>query len=109
VGKSRTVSHLAFIGFRPPKRLAFGNIDRLVFTALYRAAPGVLDALKITADRGTEARTDCRRQRNDINEHAAGFRRVFFRPSIQRAGGGFFDRLDRSALRAQRFALAERF
>ncbi len=32
---------------KSPKRLAFGNIDRLVFTALYRAAPGVLDALKI--------------------------------------------------------------
>jgi hypothetical protein len=25
----------------------FGNIDRLVLTALYRVAPGVLDALKI--------------------------------------------------------------
>src|SRR3989441_12631023 len=32
---------------KSPKRLAFGNIDRLVFAALYRMAPGVLDALKI--------------------------------------------------------------
>jgi hypothetical protein len=30
-----------------PKRLAFGNVDRLVFAGLYRMAPGVLDALKI--------------------------------------------------------------
>ena len=32
---------------KSPKRLAFGNIDRLAFTGLYRVAPGVLDALKI--------------------------------------------------------------
>jgi len=32
---------------KSPKRLAFGNVDRLVFTALYRVAPGVLDPLKI--------------------------------------------------------------
>src|SRR5260370_30025233 len=32
---------------KSPKRLAFGNVDRLVFIALYRVAPGVLDALKI--------------------------------------------------------------
>jgi transposase InsO family protein len=32
---------------KSPKRLAFGNVDRLVFTALYRVAPGVLDALKL--------------------------------------------------------------
>src|SRR6516162_3140847 len=32
---------------KSPKRLAFGNVDRLVFTALYHVAPGVLDALKI--------------------------------------------------------------
>ena len=35
---------------KSPKRLAFGNIDRLVFTGLYRVAPGVLDALKILDD-----------------------------------------------------------
>jgi hypothetical protein len=32
---------------KSPKRLAFGNVDRLVFAGLYRVAPGVLDALKI--------------------------------------------------------------
>src|SRR6266511_4565073 len=32
---------------KSPKRLAFGNIDRLVFAGLYRVAPGALDALKI--------------------------------------------------------------
>jgi hypothetical protein len=32
---------------KSPKRLVFGDVDRLVFTALYRVAPGVLDALKI--------------------------------------------------------------
>src|SRR3954447_12411178 len=31
---------------KSPKRLAFGNVDRLVFAGLYRAAPGILDALK---------------------------------------------------------------
>jgi|GraSoi_2013_40cm_1033754.scaffolds.fasta_scaffold277773_1 hypothetical protein len=44
------------------KRLAFGNIDRLVFTALYRAAPGVLDALKII------------KPQTVIRWHRAGFR-----------------------------------
>jgi transposase InsO family protein len=32
---------------KSPKRLAFSSIDRLVFTGLYRLAPGVLDALTI--------------------------------------------------------------
>src|ERR1700746_2330555 len=32
---------------KSPKRLAFGNMDRLVFAALYRVAPGVLDDLRI--------------------------------------------------------------
>jgi hypothetical protein len=32
---------------KSPKRLAFNNVDRLVFAGLYRVAPGVLDALKI--------------------------------------------------------------
>ena len=32
---------------KSPKRLAFGNIARLVFACLYRVAPEVLDALKI--------------------------------------------------------------
>jgi hypothetical protein len=30
-----------------PEAIGVGNIDRLVFTALYHVAPGVLDALKI--------------------------------------------------------------
>jgi hypothetical protein len=32
---------------KAPQRLTFSSIDRLVFAALYRLAPGVLDALKI--------------------------------------------------------------
>ena len=32
---------------KSPKRLAFSNVDRLVFAGLHRLAPGVLDALKI--------------------------------------------------------------
>jgi hypothetical protein len=32
---------------KSPKRLAFGNVDRLVFAGVYRMAHGVLDALKI--------------------------------------------------------------
>jgi hypothetical protein len=32
---------------RSSKRLAFGNVDRIVFAGLYRLAPNVLDALKI--------------------------------------------------------------
>ena len=32
---------------KAPKQLAFSNFDRLVFTSLYRIAPGVLDALVI--------------------------------------------------------------
>ena len=32
---------------KSPKRVAFSNVDRLVFTGLYRLAPAVLDALKI--------------------------------------------------------------
>src|SRR5262249_39535275 len=29
------------------KRVALGNVDRLVFVGLYRLAPGIMDALKI--------------------------------------------------------------
>ena len=47
---------------KSPKRLAFGNVDRLVFTALYRVAPGVLDALKIL------------KPQTVIRRHRAGFR-----------------------------------
>jgi hypothetical protein len=49
----------------PPKRLAFGNVDRLVFTALYRVAPGILDALKIL------------KPQTVIRWHRAGFRVQF--------------------------------
>jgi hypothetical protein len=47
---------------KSPKRLAFGNIDRLVFAGLYRLAPGVLDALKIL------------KPQTVIRWHRAGFR-----------------------------------
>ena len=47
---------------KSPKRLAFGNIDRLVFAGLYRVAPGILDALKIL------------KPRTVIRWHRAGFR-----------------------------------
>src|SRR5258707_12823904 len=47
---------------KSPKRLAFGNVDRLVFTALYHVAPGVLDALKIL------------KPQTVIRWHRAGFR-----------------------------------
>ena len=32
---------------KSPKRLAFSNVDRLIFVSLYRIAPRVLDALTI--------------------------------------------------------------
>jgi hypothetical protein len=47
---------------KSPKRLAFGNVDRLVFTALYRVAPGLLDALQIL------------KPQTVIRWHRAGFR-----------------------------------
>src|SRR5436305_6000891 len=47
---------------KSPKRLAFGNVDRLVFAGLYRAAPGILDALKIL------------KPQTVIRWHRAGFR-----------------------------------
>src|SRR5262249_32097462 len=49
---------------KSPKRLAFGNIDRLVFAGLYRVAPGVLDALKIL------------KPQTVIRWHRAGFRNL---------------------------------
>jgi transposase InsO family protein len=45
-----------------PKRATFSNVDRLVFTGLYRLAPRVLDALKIL------------RPETVIRWHRAGFR-----------------------------------
>jgi hypothetical protein len=47
---------------KSPKRLAFSNVDRLVFAGLYRVAPGVLDALKIL------------KPQTVIHWHRAGFR-----------------------------------
>src|SRR5258707_10104401 len=47
---------------KSPKRVVFGNVDRLVFTALYRVAPRVLDALKIL------------KPQTVIRWHRAGFR-----------------------------------
>ena len=36
---------------RAPKRVAVSNIDRFVFAGLYRLAPEVLDAMKISSRR----------------------------------------------------------
>ena len=47
---------------RSPKQVAVGNIDRLVFTGLYRLVPEVLDALKIL------------KPETVIRWHRAGFR-----------------------------------
>src|SRR5215468_3228847 len=59
---------------KSPKRLAFGNIDRLVFTGLYRVAPGVLDALKILEPQTV------------IRWHRAGFRAYWRWKSRPRGG-----------------------
>src|SRR3989440_8668529 len=59
---------------KSPKRLAFGNVDRLVFTALYRMAPGVLDALKIL------------KPQTVIRWHRAGFR-AYWRWKSRTRGG----------------------
>ena len=59
---------------KSPKRLAFGNVDRLVFTALYRVAPGVSDALKIL------------KPQTVIRWHRAGFRAYWGWKSRGRGG-----------------------
>jgi hypothetical protein len=59
---------------KSPKRLAVGNVDRLVFTALYRVAPGVLDALKIL------------KPQTVIRWHRAGFR-AYWRWKSRGRGG----------------------
>jgi hypothetical protein len=59
---------------KSPKRLAFGHVDRLVFTALYRVAPGVLDALKIL------------KPQTVIRWHRAGFRAYWRWKSRPRGG-----------------------
>src|SRR5262249_42328218 len=56
------------------KRLAFGNIDRLVFAGLYRVAPGVLDALKIL------------KPQTVVRWHRAGFRAYWRWKSRPRGG-----------------------
>src|SRR6266852_2861977 len=57
-----------------PKRLAFSNVDRLVFAGLYRVAPGVLDALKIL------------KPQTVIRWHRAGFRAYWRWKSRSRGG-----------------------
>ena len=59
---------------KSPRRLAVGNVDRLVFTALYRVAPGVLDALKIL------------KPQTVIRWHRAGFRAYWRWKSRPRGG-----------------------
>jgi hypothetical protein len=54
--------------------LAFGNIDRLVFAALYRVSPGVLDGLKIL------------KPQTVIRWHRAGFRPYWRWKSRPRGG-----------------------
>jgi transposase InsO family protein len=59
---------------KSPNRVAFSNIDRLVFTGLYRLAPGVLDALKIL------------KPETVIRWHRAGFRAYWRWKSRPRGG-----------------------
>jgi hypothetical protein len=59
---------------KSPRRLAVGNVDRLVFAALYRVAPGVLDALKIL------------KPQTVIRWHRAGFRAYWRWKSRPRGG-----------------------
>jgi hypothetical protein len=59
---------------KSPKRVAFSNVDRLVFTGLYRLAPAVLDALKIL------------KPETLIRWHRAGFRAYWRWKSRPRGG-----------------------
>src|ERR1700739_2802330 len=59
---------------KSPKRVPFGNLDRLVFTGLYRLAPAVLDALKIL------------KPETLIRWHRAGFRACWRWKSRPRGG-----------------------
>jgi hypothetical protein len=59
---------------KSPRRVSFSNIDRLVFAALYRLAPGVLDALKIL------------KPETVIRWHRAGFR-AYWRWKCRPRGG----------------------
>src|SRR6266498_675331 len=65
---------LSVLRRKSPKRLAFGNVDRLVFAGLYRVAPGVLDALKIL------------KPQTVIRWHRAGFRAFWRWKSRPRVG-----------------------
>jgi hypothetical protein len=74
---------------KSPQRLAFANVDRLVFAGLYRLAPGVLDALKILKPQtvirwhraglraywGWKSRPRGGRQRRKLGEATTGARR----------------------------------
>jgi transposase InsO family protein len=59
---------------KSPERLVFGNIDRFVFTVLYRLTPHVLDALKIV------------KPETVIRWHRAGFRAYWRWKSRPRGG-----------------------
>jgi hypothetical protein len=59
---------------RSPKRMAFTDVDRLVFARLYHLAPGVLNALKIV------------KPETVIYWHRAGFRAYWRRKSGPREG-----------------------
>src|ERR1700746_2465394 len=59
---------------KSPKRVAFNNADRLVFTGLYRLAPAALDALKILSPETL------------IRWHRAGFRACWRWKSRPRGG-----------------------
>jgi hypothetical protein len=59
---------------KSPKRLSFGNLDRLVFVGLYRLVPGIVDALAIV------------RPETVVRWDRAGFR-SFWRWKSRRRGG----------------------
>ena len=59
---------------KSPKRMAFTDVDRLVFARLYHLAPGVLNALKIV------------KPETVIRWHRAGFRAYWRRRSGPRRG-----------------------
>ena len=59
---------------KSPKRVAFTDVDRLLFARLYHLAPGVLNALKIV------------KPETVIRWHCAGFRAYWRRKSGPRGG-----------------------
>jgi hypothetical protein len=65
---------LSVLRRKSPTRVSFSNIDRLVFAALYRLAPGVLDAPKIVTPETV------------IRWHRAGFRAYWRWKSRPRGG-----------------------